>query len=388
MFVVLTAVVVVTGFRWALVPSILRGLAYNALLGLLLLQLLPPRASDLTLGGGFWGLAHSNLADLFVPGSGVAFGPNVMPGTGIHWKGVLGAWAGLQTDIGPDPDSYYLGGGMLGLVMVALWRGGRLAWGLFLGGALLALLSTGTSMEWGSYVLAQGEATPWGWLMAHVPVLQAYDLPRCFMLGASMAVVATGSLGLAMLRWRPWPIALLAGAIFLVDYARLGIPLTTALTEVPSIYRDLASFPDDRTVLELPTGIVESKGGLGYGQENSRAMYWQTIHRHPRVGCYISRVPKSTFSWFAHAPVISDLLLMTGNNHSFGGYWNEARTVTRLGDHPPEIVDQFVRDFRLGYIVFLAHEQQAFYRSEVDRLFGDRIVERRAADGLSLYVLR
>lgn len=395
MFLVLVVAVVAIGLRRALVPSILVGLGANLCLGLVvILALLPPLdPTDLSIGGGtWWSFANTNLADLFVPGTDLSVampgvGPGVLPGAGVRWSGVLGAWSELATDTGPDPGSYFIGYGVLGLIVVALCRRWRLRrlWGVFAGGVLLTLLSGGTALRWGTTVLAEEAQTPFYWLV-QIPWLQTFDLPRCFILGATVAFIATAGVGLATLRWRRgWLVGGLALTIFVVDYGRIGIQMATI--QVPSVYRDLAGMADDRTLLELPMGLVESKGGLGRGENNSVAMYWQTLHRKPRVACYISRIPHRVFTWFVHAPVLGDLLVMTSLNSSFSGYLGETRVVSRLPDYPPAVVDRFVRQLNLGYVLFQPDPKQAFYMAEVDKLLAERIVERRVVDDYALYVL-
>ncbi len=41
-----------------------------------------------------------------------------------------------------------------------------------------------------------------------------------------------------------------------------------------------------------------------------------------------------------------------------------------------------------GYLIFAPNPEQAFYRSEVDRVFGARIIERQEHDGYALYVVK
>jgi hypothetical protein len=65
----------------------------------------------------------------------------------------------------------------------------------------------------------------------------------------------------------------------------------------------------------------------------------------------MSRVPKSTFEWFFHEPVIGDLLVLTMTGGVGTCYHEIMRDVQRLPPYPPDVVDAFVRKFDLGYVI-------------------------------------
>ncbi len=393
MFLVIAAAVVVVGLRRELLQPILYGLVLNGMLALLFAAFVTlPDLGDLDIGGDFfWSHAHSDLRDLFVPGTAlsVAYSGGIA-GTGIRWDGLLGHLARFKADTGPDPGSYYLGMGALLLMVLALWRrdGDARVLGLVLGGVLLALLAGGSQLDWGGRTFAAGMATPWWWFM-QVPGIDCFDLPRCFMLGANVALLAVAGAGLARLR-PSWAMGI-ALALVVLDYGRIGIPLATL--PVPEAIRVVASLPGERTLLELPRGIVESKGGFGLGPTNSIGDYWQTVHRKPTVAAYVSRVPHRTFTQFFDTLVLGDLLVLTNAEHSFTNPADHReRRLTQLPGYQPWEVEAFVRNLDLGAVLLEAEgvpeDVLALYRREVERLLAGRIAWQRSfPDGCELYVI-
>jgi hypothetical protein len=89
----------------------------------------------------------------------------------------------------------------------------------------------------------------------------------------------------------------------------------------------------------------------------------------------------------------SDRPLPTGKDHTFG---NPADHVGRTVPHPPsyapEVVDTFVRDLRLGYVLLVpdavAEADRVLYREEIERLLAGRIASHRTfPGGYELYLL-
>jgi MYXO-CTERM domain-containing protein len=397
MMLLACGVVTLIGMRRNLLVPIAVGIVANVALGLLVFRTVLPTLdpNDLSVGGEtFWRGAHSDLRDVFVPGTAltVAFpgGSGVADGTGLRWNGPLGNLARFKNDAGPDPGSYYLGMGALGLLALALWRRwrDRRVWGLVAAGVLLTLCASGTRIDWGGVPIAEGAWTPWWWLM-RIRVLQHFDLPRCFMLGAQAVLLMGAGVGMASLHWRRSAVGVLAIVLVVVDYGRIGIPMATF--PIPDAIRVLAAEPEDHTLLELPMGLVESKGGFGSGAMNSVAMYWQTLHRKRRVACYISRVPYRIFSAFFYMPVLGDLLVMTNPNHAFENPLDHVqRIVSHLPSYAPDVVTAMIRTLDIGYIALVpggvSDDDQQFYRDEIERTFAAHITKRQTwEDGFVVY---
>jgi MYXO-CTERM domain-containing protein len=348
----------------------------NAVLAIALIRWVFPPLDTSDLWGGGYGVtsrANANLADFLVPRV-----ENPLLGR-------LGVWA---TDRPNGDVDYFLGWGTLALALSGVWRRRRspLIVGLAAAGLILLVLACGPAIRFGHRELLTHAWTLWHWL-AKLPSLNILDLPRPFALGAALSVTALAGVGLAT--WRRPRLAVVLGAVlFAVEYGQIGMRLSTF--PVPAIYQRLAAKPGTRTLLELPSGITESKGGpslnlgINYSNiQNNPQMYWQTVHRKPRVGAYLSRIPRSTYQWFAEQPVISDLFIVT----STGNEWN-GRKVEALPSYPPEVVDRFLRTFNLGYVILQPHPQQAEFARTVEALLAGRIAAREAdAAGYVLYTL-
>lgn len=379
MLVVLVGVVGALTFRREHRRPLVRGLLLNGGLVLVAVAVLPPfDPSDLRPGSDYyWTRCAIALRDLFVPG------PLPEQVAAMTVRPLLLPLATYATDWGPDPSSYYVGIGVLALAVSALWRGTRWQFACFVAFVLLALLAAGTKLAWtrDGLVLAEGPWTPLWWVM-QIPWLRAFERVRTFVVGAMVPLVTLAGVGLA--RFRARIICVLAAVVYVVEYAQFGIATTEP--KVPAVYRELASRPR-RTLLELPSGITESTRGLGLNydhQDNNPAMFWQVVHRKPRVACYLSRVPWSTYQWFFNTPVIGDLLIFTQTEGQ--EEWN-GRTVKHLPRYSPETVDQFIAALDLGYIVFRPGKRRALYEEEVGAVLGARVVQRETIDGYDLWTI-
>jgi len=377
-FLVIVVMIGLVNVRRELVVPTLTGLAANGVLATTVILSLPPlETADFSIGGSMWSLSAANLADLFVPG------PLPQQSSVQYFRGVLAPLSSYATDWGPNPSSYFIGYGILVLIVIALVRRfDRRTLGLLVAAVMLVLLACGTLVKWtrDGAVLVQYPWSPFHWVVM-VPWLQAFDNPRCFMLGAATPIIALAGVGLASLRLRTRSVGLIGLGVFLLDYAQAGMPVNTPT--IPRVYEQLAALPK-ATLFELPSGIDESKGGLGLNfdrTDNNEAMYWQAFHHQPRVAGYMSRVPKATFEWFFHEPVIGDLLLLTTNNSQWTCYHQETRKVEQLPTYPPEVVDEFVRKLDLGYLIFRPGTKQEYFMAEVERLLGSRIASREMIDG-------
>jgi hypothetical protein len=357
-------------------PRVLVAGIANVALALLIVQALPSlNTSDLPPGGlGFTSMSNTNIADFFVPNL-----DNPLLGA------KFGRWA--YDHYNNDVDSYFLGWGILALAVagIAANRRGIVPW-LGVAALMCGVLACGTAIRWGSHELLVESRTPWHWF-AQLPSFRAFDSPRRFAIGVQLVLATLVGVGLATIAQRTGRslLALFAGILlFAVEYGQVGMPLVTM--DVPNVYRLLANQPGDRTLLELPSGITESKGGFGLdmkgGVQNGPQMYWQTIHRKQRVGGYLSRIPISTYRWFENEPIIGDLFTLTSTDGSWG-----PRHLDTLPDYPPDVVQKFSEVFRLGWVVLGPNPRQPRFAADVERLLGARIVHRENVEGYVLYTL-
>jgi hypothetical protein len=174
----------------------------------------------------------------------------------------------------------------LGVVAVAAWR--RQLPRFWMSFTLLF-----TVLALGPFVHVAGFNTqmigPWA-LLRYVPVIGLARTPSRF------AVIAT--LGFSVLlawaihaRRDTWRSNRLAAGLVAVGLTIELLPIPRALYDVdlPAAYQMIAA-DNGRPgrVLELPTGIRDGTSSLG--NFNARTMYYQTRHRRPVVGGYLSRV--------------------------------------------------------------------------------------------------
>jgi hypothetical protein len=303
LFILIVLIVGVPFLRRPHVPLVAGALVANLLLVVALTRwVFPPldTAELMTGGASFWGHAVVNLADFFVPSSS-----NPLLGS-------LGRFAFDRPN--GDVEGYYVGLGVLLLAGLGFRRGRpREVVPLAIAGLLATALACGTRVHAGSTILVEDKPTPWYWLV-HLPYLNVLDLPRCFVMGTQLILATLAGVGLARLlaaRTRGRLILVAALLVFAVEYGQVGMQLFTP--RVPDVYYRLAAMPD-RTLLELPSGVTESKMVFGYDlsrPSNNEQMYLQTIHRKRRVGAYLSRIPRATYEWFDAQPVIGDIFFLT-----------------------------------------------------------------------------
>ena len=100
-------------------------------------------------------------------------------------------------------------------------------------------------------------------------------------------------------------------ALVLVDFWPPPLPLHRL--ETPPIYEQLAVLPAGG-LLEIPLGIRDSFGEEG--RIDTNIMYFQSVHRKPIVGGYVSRIPPSVRRTFTDSPVLQALLKLSAGDVS------------------------------------------------------------------------
>ena len=230
----------------------------------------------------------------------------------------------------------------IAVIAVAVWRG-RLPrlWVGFTG--FFVLLSLGPFVQVAgvnTYV-----PTPWA-VLRYVPVLSLARSPSRF------AVVA--ALGLSLLfafafqelwRRRTRHATVWAGVLavaLVVELLPAPRPLHAAT--VPRIY-DLVAVsqhnPDDASrLLELPTGLRD--GTASVGNFNQASPFYQTKHRRPMIGGYLSRVSGWRKRTNARDPMLSVLITASENQVVSDGAIAAARAWR----------EQFLRRSCVRYVVF------------------------------------
>jgi len=93
-------------------------------------------------------------------------------------------------------------------------------------------------------------------------------------------------------------------ALVLIDYLSVPVPLWRI--EIPRVYHVLAMQTDRGALLELPMGVHDGLGSRG--SLDPASPMFQTVHEHPVVGGYISRIPPRIVSAYVEDPIFGPLL--------------------------------------------------------------------------------
>ncbi|MCA1586741.1 MAG: hypothetical protein LC791_18870, partial [Acidobacteria bacterium] len=178
----------------------------------------------------------------------------------------------------------------LAVVGVAMWRGWyrpKAGWIAFaIGSALLAL---------GPFLIVAGMNTyvpgPWS-LLRYVPIIGAARTPTRFavLTALALAVLFGGALAALGRRFpeRRRAIAAVIGAFLVFELC--PAPRTLYSAEIPSLYHIIAADPRAVRVLHLPFGVRD--GLSSAGNFTAEYQYFQTLHRKPLIGGYLSRIPR------------------------------------------------------------------------------------------------
>jgi hypothetical protein len=231
-----------------------------------------------------------------------------MPETGIYWRSsprgidVLAyfvpnpnhAWFGDVTRpwFMPDkPDAFPEFVGSFSLVAFAIIAVGAML--RLLPRVWLAFAAFFFSLSLGPFVHVAGINTymvgPWAFLR-YVPVIGMARSPSRFAIVAilGMSLLVAFTIDQLFRRYHlPRPLRALAIVALAMELVPAPRPLFSA--DVPEVYQHVAVNSDEEgRLLELPTGIRD--GTSSVGNFNASSEYFQTQHRRPLVGGYLSRI--------------------------------------------------------------------------------------------------
>ncbi len=156
--------------------------------------------------------------------------------------------------------------------------------------ALALMLSLGPFIHLGginTYIIG-----PWAFLR-YVPVIGMARSPSRFAIPAVLGLSLLFAFAITELsrrhagRWR------MAGGFVAVALAMELVPAPRVLysADVPDIYRLVAAAGDEAgRVLELPTGVRDGISSLG--KFDAASQYFQTRHKRPMIGGYVSRMSR------------------------------------------------------------------------------------------------
>lgn len=230
------------------------------------------------------------------------------------------------------------------------------------------------------FLFSLGPQTKFFSLVAKLPFLGLIDCPQRYVVAIELPLAVL--FGLTISKFKKHRLSkiiyLLAALVIIFEYTSWRIPFSKV--EVPRVYYLLREDKTDRTVLELPSGVAESKGAFGYDWSIQglllKQMYWQTISEKPRVGGYTSRLDSSYYDFFKSEPVISDIFEVTSRD----GVWSQRK-------YSDEEVSNFVEKFNLGFIILSPNTRQGEFSKVVENLFKNQIKEKKELEGFILYTL-
>lgn len=256
-----------------------------------------------------------------------------------------------------DTPLYYLGLVFIAAVIFCfvLYRKKKYVASLIVTMMIILLFSLGLSIRFG----------PFYWL-SKLPFMGLIDCPVRFVAGAHLFIALLVAIFVSFIIKRNLFVAIMLVFLFFIsmlsDYSFPTFPFINV--HIPEVYSYIARQQDNQTVLELPSGLTESKGSFGYDGAieglHTQEMFWGSIHKKPRVGGYVSRIPKSTYDYFKNKLIISDLFTLTSKN----GIWSNK-------EFSLEEKNKFINDLNLGYIVIApVPRQQEFIKVTEQILLG------------------
>lgn len=288
----------------------------------------------------------------------------------------------LGLDRNYDTPSYFLGWGLLILAMISFIRNFKNRYVLSVGvfGVVIFLLSVGPFIRFGKTELISQKLTAFYWF-SKFPFLGLIDCPQRFPVAIQLSIAVLIGLLICSIVIRRYKVIVIALTLFLFIFEFLSWNIDISNVQIPLIYRQLGTEKDNYTVLEIPSGISESKGGFGNDgfirYLHTKQLFWQTVHKKPRVGGYLSRVPEGTFNYFKTKSIISDLFNMVTSQY-----------VVIKEDYSDQEVKEFLRTFNLGYIVLSPNPRREEFSVVIEKLLKNHISDKRDYEGFILYKLK
>lgn len=190
----------------------------------------------------------------------------------------------------------YLGGGVLLLCLLAVWKQWRVARFWVWSGLLWFVLSTGSKLRLNGTVY-DWPTLPYSLIKSIFPISTIRTPDRFnLLLGVSTAVLVGLALAWLWPRRRGRGVVLLFGAVLLLDY----LPAPLLMWELPPqsvFYETLAGEETAVGVVDFPMGYTISKLWL----------YYQTVHGQPIVEGHVSRYTAETYAFIDGHPLLRNL---------------------------------------------------------------------------------
>ena len=222
--------------------------------------------------------------------------------------------ASLRAWLTPRPDAYYENVASITFValfaMLTAWRAGwkipRLWGGLAIAFAALSL---------GPFIHIAGVNTyipgPWA-ILRYAPIIGLARTPARFSIMVMLMIAVLFGAALCWIGQR-WPArrrSILATVTVLLLFELLPAPRPIYSAAVPRIFTRIAAVQDDTAkLLELPFGVRD--GTRSVGNFSARSQYFQTVHRKPLIGGYLSRVSRRRIAEMRRDPMLNALIWLS-----------------------------------------------------------------------------
>lgn len=278
-----------------------------------------------------------------------------------------------------DTPSYFIGWGILTIAIISIFKNwkAKIVKDVTVISLLFLILSFGTNIKYFDYVLAEGKQTLFYYFLK-LPILGSIDCPIRFPIIIQLCVAILVAYFITSHK-KMFKIFIAVLALLIVEYGVTNINFS--LTKIPTVYEHLARQKSTKTLLEIPSGLTESKGAFGYDWSiqalHSQQMYWQTKHKKPRIGVYMSRITNEKYDYFKNEPVISDIF----NYTSLGG-------IKPTIDITDDEIKNFIDTFNLGYIIFSPNPRQSEFTNYIDSEFGEHIIKRQDFESFIYYEIK
>jgi len=253
----------------------------------------------------------------------------------------------------------YVAVAILFLAWRAGWRPSRWWAGVSITFGLLAL---------GPFIHVAGVNThvpgPWA-LLRYVPLVGLVHTPARFAIPFTLCVAVVVADALRELSHRnvEGRRLLLVGAVVVLVFELLPVPLTLYSAEIPALYRHVAAAPPATVLLEIPTGVAD--GVSNVGAFTARTEFNQTAHGKTVIGGFLSRIPRRRIEDVQANPVLRTLATLS-----------EKRALTP--DSESALLQQgpaFLKENRIGYVVVYRDRASAAFEALVVKAFRLRHVE-------------
>lgn len=181
--------------------------------------------------------------------------------------------------------------------------------------------------------------TPWTFLR-YVPVISQARAPARFAVLAVMGCAVLFAQAFGAWRAQASRRRVMAGAIaVLLAFEVLPAPRALYSADIPAIYSIIAKDPRPVSVLELPFGLRDGLSSLG--DFTAQSQFFQTFHKKPLFGGYLSRISERRKRTYRGRPMLGALMALS-----------EGRAITP--EHRARArasAASFVQRTRLGYVV-------------------------------------